>query len=424
MSPIGVRRAGTRTAATRPRESVAGSPALLPHALRRSGSVAAVLVAALLLSACAGPGTSVGGSNPAPTERRLESVDPSAISLPTGLGDADVLQPGWDLPPQELDGVFVGQHLGESGWLEFTAVDEDGKVLWLAERPPSCTGYALARTEDGRPIAILTNLVATQDAIAAPTATAFDLRTGEQVWGPVDVAGPYKGPGLVFAAAPEGFMGDTGEKIALDPSDGRVIATEAEDATRRIVGEFRGALISVDTEQLTAERPNGDGALEPVWSLPLAGQGWDSVEISNQARRIDLGEQYIVIPSGEDTLAVLELATGEVIVNHARDVGFDKQSGTLVLLTATEILGVSESGWSWSHPSPEQATPHGIGSGLAYFRDGGPHFVLDLSDGSLATPEFQGAPASAAGPFLPTHTTERGAAIVENGPIRYLVTRD
>lgn len=116
--------------------------------------------------------------------------------------------------------------------------------------------------------------------------------------------------------------------------------------------------------------------------------------------------------------------TGEVIVNHARDVGFDKQSGTLVLLTATEILGLSESGWIWSHPSPEQATLHGIGSGLAYFRDGGPHFVLDLSDGSLATPEFQGAPASAAGPFLPTHTTERGAAIVENGPIRYLVTRD
>ena len=57
MSPIGVRRAGTRTAATRQRESVAGSPALLPHALRRSGSVAAVLVAAPLLSTCAGPGT-------------------------------------------------------------------------------------------------------------------------------------------------------------------------------------------------------------------------------------------------------------------------------------------------------------------------------------------------------------------------------
>lgn len=64
--------------------------------------------------------------------------------------------------------------------------------------------------------------------MAATTATALDLTTGEQIWGPVDVPGPYQGPGLVFAAPPEGFMGQTGPRVALDPTTGQVAAAESD----------------------------------------------------------------------------------------------------------------------------------------------------------------------------------------------------
>ncbi len=394
---------------------------LRPRRWRRLAVVP--LVSALFLTACAGGDVSVGGSDPTPTNRTLEQIDTATISLPTGLGDAGVLQPGWDLPPQELDGVFVGQSMGESGWLEFTAVDERGEILWLAERPPSCTGFALARTDDGRPLAILTNLVATTDAIATPTATAFDLRTGEEIWGPIEVTGPYKGPGLVFAAVPEGFMGDTGKKIALNPSTGDIIATEDEHTTRRIVGEFQGALISVDAEHLMAERPNGDGTLETLWSLPLAEFGWDHVEISNQARRIDLGDQHIVIPSGDNSLAVLELEAGTVVVNHTRDAAFDKQSDTLLILNDSEIVGLPATGEAWNMPVPGDARLQGLGDGIAYVHTYEANLAFDLATGAAVAPKFGGTPAHDASPFLPTHTTEGGAAIIQNGGVLYFVPR-
>ena len=381
------------------------------------------LVSALFLTACAEGDVSVGGSDPTPTNRTLEQIDTATISLPAGLGDAGVLQPGWDLPPQELDGVFVGQSMGESGWLEFTAVDERGEILWLAERPPSCTGFALARTDDGRPLAILTNLVATPEAIATPTATAFDLRTGEEIWGPIEVTGPYKGPGLVFAAAPEGFMGDTGKKIALNPSTGDIIAAEDEHTTRRIVGEFQGALISVDADHLIAERPKDEGALETLRSQPLAEFGRDHAEISNQARRIDLGDQHIVIPSGDDSLAVLELEAGTVVVNHARDAAYDKQSDTLIILNDSEIVGFPANGEAWNLPVPGDARLQGLGGGIAYVHTYEANLAFNLTNGATLVPEFAGTRVRDTSLFLPVHTTEGGAAIIQNGGVQHFVPR-
>lgn len=380
-----------------------------------------LLAGLLFLTACTGAESAIGGSDPSETSRTLDEVDAAAISLPATLGDTTVLSPDWDLPPRELDGAFVGQRMGDEGWLEFYAVDGSGKVLWLAERPPTCTGFALARAEDGRPHAILTNLVATKNAIASPTATAFDLHTGEEVWGPVEVTGPYKGPGLVFAAAPEGFMGDTGKKVALNASTGEVIATEGEETARRIVGEFQGALISVDAASLTAERPQHDGSLETMWSISLEEHGWDFLEISNQARHLDLGESYIAIPSAEDTVAVLELDTGEIIENYARDAAFDKQSSTLVTLNGTEVSGVQANGAEWRTQVPEGATLRGIGAGVAYLRADGINVAIQLSDGSAAAPEFVAPQGMKGDTFLPVQSTEGGAAIVENGQDRYLI---
>lgn len=152
------------------------------------------------------------------------------MRLPTSFEELAVLDPGWDTDAQYADGVYLaaGEH---DGVLEFTSVDVHGRVLWAVQRPASCTGFAVTTDADGRALAVLGDLQTSSDALAATTASAYDLTTGEHVWGPVEVRGPYQGPGLVFAAPPEGFMGETGPRVALDP-------------TTTLAGEDRTALIA------------------------------------------------------------------------------------------------------------------------------------------------------------------------------------
>lgn len=352
----------------------------------------------------------------------LEQVNPASLALPASLDTQSVVRLEWDLPPRELDGVFVGQRMNDNGWLEFYAVDESGTILWVAERPPSCTGFALSRTSEGHALVILTNLVSTSEAIAIPTAQAFDLFTGERVWGPTEVTGPHKGPGLVFAAAPEGFMGDTGKKIALDAATGDVIAAENQQSDARIVGEFQGVLLKVHHDMLTAERRRVTGNLDHLWSIPLTAFNGSPDQIANRARQIDLGERYVLIPGDKQTVHALDLATGAVIAQDAHHIVYDKQSKTLVILDDIGLRGVSEDGTQWSAPILEGASLLGIGTGLAYVRHQGSNIAFSLADGHSTLAEFT-TPGNYDAPiFLPVQTTARGATLVEHGGTSYLVT--
>lgn len=59
------------------------------------------------------------------------------------------MDPGWDTTPQHADGVYLAA--GErDGVLEFTAVDAHGDVLWAAQRPASCTRFAVTTDAQGR----------------------------------------------------------------------------------------------------------------------------------------------------------------------------------------------------------------------------------------------------------------------------------
>src|SRR5699024_11035203 len=93
-----------------------------------------------------------------------------------------------------------------------------------------------------------TGVAGTGDASWQTTASAYDLATGERLWGPVDVPGTVQGPGLVFGeSAPASTMGDTGARLALDPATGEVAADEATDTDVTIVGEYDGTvLLTVD----------------------------------------------------------------------------------------------------------------------------------------------------------------------------------
>ena len=79
------------------------------------------------------------------------------------------------------------------------------------------------------------------------TASAYDLATGDPVWGPVELPGPHAGPGLVFQAPPEGFMGESGEAVALDPSTGQRLDADGG----RALGEFAGTVVRATADALT-----------------------------------------------------------------------------------------------------------------------------------------------------------------------------
>lgn len=397
-----------------------------PHALtpRLRGRAAAALGAVLTLTlAACGPATVNSSSEPQPSHELLAEVDPAAVSLPAPLSEHRLVDPGWATAAKELDGVFLAPRETEAGALEYLAVDARGEVLWTALRPPSCTGFVLTTTEHGQAIAVLTDQAPSRTRIADPVASAYDLRTGAHLWGPTPVTGPYKGPGLVFAAPPAGFMGDVGEKVALDPASGEVVARESALAGARIIGEYHGAVLTIDGERITA-RDLTAGAQAPLWELPLAGTGWDPEHIGNASRHHELGPEFLSVPSGEFTDTVIDARTGRVVSDGVTVAARDPRTGTLVTSTEGAIHGFNAAGERvWEVPRAPSLRLVEAGAGLVFLRDGERNTALLARDGSGATEVF---PARVdAGPvYLPSLTTPGGAAVVEHGAHRILATSE
>lgn len=288
---------------------------------RRRSSLALAAVAALLVTGC-------GASEPEPVrdpysvDGSLPVVDTSGMRLPTPFEELEVVDPGWDITPQYADGVYLAA--GErDGVLEFTAVDVHGDVLWAAQRPASCTGFVVTTDAHGRALAILGDLQTTADALAATTATAYDLTTGERVWGPVEVPGPYQGPGLVFAAPPEGFMGETGPRVALDPTTGDVAADESSPEGIRIIGEYHGIVLLTHEDALIARDTADD---QELWRVPLAEHGWTAASISASLRPAP-GDGLALVATSETTGALLDLDQGSIVSSTARDAAVDPPRG-------------------------------------------------------------------------------------------------
>ena len=169
--------------------------------------IGAALVAATLLSSCGSIGGSQGHTlpdydpQPAQVNAPAAEVKKDELRLPLQFTHQSVVAPGWQTPPHSADGVFLsaGHH---DDVLTFRAVDDTGTILWEAQRPLSCTGFTLT-TANNEGYAVLTDIDADVQTFGHTVAAAYDLHTGGQVWGPVEVPGPHHGPGTVFAAPPE-----------------------------------------------------------------------------------------------------------------------------------------------------------------------------------------------------------------------------
>ena len=335
----------------------------------------------------------------------LDAVDGSDLQLPLIIEPLELVEPGWDLPPQHLGEVFLSASTGDET-LEFSAVDIHGSALWQAERPSGCTGFTVSVDADGAPLAVLTDSDSTTDCNEDVTASAYDLETGEQEWGPVDVPGPMRGRGTVFAAEDA----DPTEALALNPTTGEAVQDGASDMRR--LGEYRGTVLSVDGEKLRATG-------EQSWELSLPDNGWNADELrAVPEARPD--EDAIALDAGDGIGPVLDLETGELLDDDARGVAQDANTGAIVTIGKQGLTVIDDTGKNELPVSvPQSVELEAAVGGLIYLREDGTLRVHNAMTGSLA----RGYPTDGSGVVaVPGAFTPDGLGIVQAGDRMLLAT--
>src|SRR5699024_9302255 len=227
---------------------------------------------ALVLAACSsGDGATESTEidpDPIALDRAASTVDLGDEHVPAPFADREIVDPGWSTPPKTRDDLFLGLRPLDDSTLEFTATDESGRIHWAARRPLTCTGFTLT-TVEGRPLAVLSDLRPGTDSVTITTVTAYDLASGEEMWGPVEVPGGHVGPGLVYSEVPTATLGETGPRVALDAATGEVVADE-QDVDARVVGEYDGLVLTASDGELVA-REAADR--REAWRVPLTDLG-------------------------------------------------------------------------------------------------------------------------------------------------------
>lgn len=354
--------------------------------------------------------------DPVEVQEPAAEADLNDVQIPMHLGDSITVDPQWDTPPQVHDDVFLAPG-EEDGKLIFSAVDADGTLLWTAERPLSCSGFAVT-TADDQPLAVLTNLTEDDDAADEPwgaaTATAYDLRTGEEVWGPVEVPGPHQGPGLVFAESSDGPMGNTGQRAALDSSTGEPTQDDAQ-----VVGEYFGTVVVTEGDDLVAST---DGGSNEVWRVPIPEHLVDpeTGELNSPpSNRLPPGSA--LIGSAGAGFALWDLTRGELMDDELDDALFDLMSDTWIGLREGELTAMDASGEHlWSEEIGADSHVLGVGGVMAY--------ILSESDELSTYNAVAGSTSEVFDPLeegdvaVPLAFTDRGAAVVDTGTELLLVT--
>lgn len=335
----------------------------------------------------------------------LDAVDASDLQLPLIIEPLELVEPGWDLPPAHLGEVFLSASTGEET-LDFSAVDIHGSTLWQAKRPSGCTGFTVSVDADGAPLAVLTDSDSSTDCDEDVTASAYDLETGEQEWGPVDVPGPMRGPGTVFAAEDA----EPTEALALDPATGEAVQDGASDVRR--LGEYRGTILSTDDKTLRATG-------EQSWELSLPDNGWNADEL-RAAPEADPGGDVIALDAGDGVGPVLDRETGELLDDDARGVAQDANTGAIVTLGKQGLTVIDDTGKNELPVSvPQSVELEATVGGLIYLREEGTLRVHNAMTGSLA----RGYPADGSGVVaVPGAFTPDGLGTVQAGDRTLLAT--
>ena len=372
---------------------------------RRIRPIVAALISVAILASC-----SAEEEAPEP-ERAVHSVNSSLpeveveqLSLPFAFQELPAFTLPFEDIPRSADGILFGLHEVD-GVLEFSAVSTDGEVLWTTERPASCSGFTLSKIGE-TPIAVLTDVESTDDALAQVTASAYDLRTGELQWGPVPVAGAWQGPGTVFAeAAPASAMGETGQRQVLDPASGEPVEIDGH-----VIGEFDGTILS-------ASDAGGEAAItaegEQEWEVPLAqllpedeGAATDSgvKPLPGQAR--PPGFALLGIDDSPEA-ALIDLSNGDVVSPRATSAAWDPAAEMLIFTEPGTLAGYTPEGPAWNRELAEGLRITASGGVLTYLRSDTAVQVINAVTGEDAV----GYDPEATNYAIPSLVTADGAAV-------------
>ncbi|MDT0163958.1 hypothetical protein Q9R32_00130 [Actinotalea sp. AC32] len=340
----------------------------------RASVVASVVVAAL--TACTGPGgtppATTATASPAPPEPPVASGEPAPTAepdpgmLPYGYVDHAAVAPGWVGAPLEADGVFVGPGTTAAGDDAVIAVDSGGTVLWTASGPDA-THVDLTRA-DGRALAVLSVPTGGGDWSAA----AYDLVSGEPVWGPVGVSGEPAGPRLV--------VGTGAGRAALDARTGGTVDAPADDV---VLAERDGVVVSRSGTHLRATR---DGDLR--WAVGPA-----ELDLPSDANPALVAEAtpppgMLVVGAADDggprTGTLVDLDDGAVVATDVRDVRVDAVLGGVVALGDGTLSAHADGGPVWSRDVPDGAELAAVAGVLAYLRVGDGVMVVNTATGADA----------------------------------------
>jgi len=371
---------------------------------RRIRAVVAALISVAILASC-----SSEEELPEP-ERAVHSVNSSLpeveveqLSLPFAFQELPAFTLPFEDIPRSADGILFGLH-EVGGVLEFSAVSTDGEVLWTTERPASCSGFTLSAIGE-TPIAVLTDVESTDDALAQVTASAYDLRTGELQWGPVPVAGAWQGPGTVFAeAAPASAMGETGQRQVLDPASGEPVETDGH-----VIGEFDGTILSQSDAggeaTITAEG-------EQEWEVPLAELGADDAGSADSVVKPLPGQSrppgFVLLGSDDSSEAALvDLSNGEVISPRATSASWDPAAEMLIFTEPGTLGGYTSEGPAWNRELAEGLRIAASGGVLTYLRSDTAVQVINAVTGEDAV----GYDPEATNYAIPSLVTADGAAV-------------
>lgn len=349
---------------------------------RHSVSFVALLI---VLAAC-------GGSETPDLERVPSSPTATTLSAPTddlqvplAYSESPLIDPQWDTEGQYADGVYLGAQETETH-LEFTAISDTGEALWTVDRPLSCTGFTLGFTGDGRALAILGDTESSDDALAATTVSAYELHTGDLVWGPIDVPGPYIGPGLVYGKLDGGTLGQASEHVALDINTGEIAVSDTDSEV--ILGEYDGTILTVVGDDLVARAGERE-----TWRINLAEHSIDPADVlPDMGYRA--GDTTILVKVKGAGGIMVDKDTGDVLFTDVRDAVRDYVSGVWTIRDSTGVHAYDEMGTLlWSQSVSDNTEFEVAGGSLLYMRDGDSLRVHNLYTGAIAqayTPDQTG----------------------------------
>lgn len=337
--------------------------------------VALTLILTLLVSACMSGNQRTSGDGTRVST--LPVADSSQWALPFPLEDQPLFDPNWVTEPQGLDDIFLAPREVD-GLLEFIAVEPSGTIAWSALRPISCTGFTLTRTSEGRALAVLSDLTSTESELSATSITAYDLATGEEVWGPIPVPGPHQGPGLVYAAAPSGVMGETGPKLVVNADTGQAAPLPKGHT---VVGEYFGTVLSASPQALTANTGH-DG--RQLWKIPAT-----ELEVSPQQLRAAVGTPresgHVLLQLAHENHMLLDLEHGRLVADKLRWAHTDPLTATNIVQSDTQLRALDPLGEVlWELSVDEETTMAGQGHALIYLRAENTLRVHNVLTGAVA----------------------------------------